>query len=62
MDIIEFMIPGGILLALVGLWFFFWTVRASQYEDMEGAANRILLEEDVPSIPVQTIEPPSENR
>jgi cbb3-type cytochrome oxidase maturation protein len=46
MDILEFMIPGGILLGLCGLWFFFWTIRSSQYDDMEGAAHRILMEDD----------------
>ncbi len=46
MDIIEFMIPGGILLALIGLWFFFWTVKSSQYDDLEGAAQRILLDDE----------------
>ncbi len=51
MDILEFMIPGGILLGLCGLWFFFWTVRSSQYDDLEGAAHRILMEEDAPSSP-----------
>lgn len=30
-------------LALAG---FFWAVRAGQYEDIEGAAQRILLDDD----------------
>lgn len=51
MDILEFMIPGGILLGLVGLFFFFWTIRSSQYEDMDGAAHRILLDDDDKPIP-----------
>ena len=46
MDIIEFMIPGGVLLALIGLWFFFWTVKSSQYDDLDGAAQRILFEDE----------------
>ncbi|MGV8953151.1 MAG: cbb3-type cytochrome oxidase assembly protein CcoS [Cypionkella sp.] len=32
-------------LALAG---FFWALRNGQYEDIEGAAQRILLEDDVP--------------
>lgn len=54
MDILAFLIPGGILLALVGLYFFFWTVGASQYDDLEGAAHRILLDDDTPCEPSST--------
>ncbi|WEK06663.1 MAG: cbb3-type cytochrome oxidase assembly protein CcoS [Candidatus Devosia phytovorans] len=32
-------------LALAG---FFWAVRAGQYDDIEGAAQRILLDDDKP--------------
>lgn len=32
-------------LALAG---FFWALRTGQYEDIEGAAQRILIEDDVP--------------
>lgn len=34
---------GGLALAA-----FFWSVRAGQYDDIEGAANRILLDDDMP--------------
>lgn len=27
---------------------FFWSVRAGQYDDIEGAAQRILLDDDMP--------------
>lgn len=32
-------------LALAG---FFWALRTGQYDDIEGAAQRILLDEDMP--------------
>ncbi|MBE0580465.1 cbb3-type cytochrome oxidase assembly protein CcoS [Devosia sp.] len=32
-------------LALAG---FFWALRTGQYEDIEGAAQRILLDDDMP--------------
>jgi cbb3-type cytochrome oxidase maturation protein len=32
-------------LALVG---FFWALRSGQYEDIEGSAQRILLDDDMP--------------
>jgi len=30
----------------LGLLVFMWSLRTGQYEDLEGAANRILFEED----------------
>tara|TARA_R100001591_G_scaffold57440_1_gene67037 strand:- start:98391 stop:98570 length:180 start_codon:yes stop_codon:yes gene_type:complete len=35
-----------LLLGLVGVVVFFWAVRSGQYDDMEGAANRVLMEDD----------------
>jgi cbb3-type cytochrome oxidase maturation protein len=58
MDILEFMIPGGIVLGLVGLFFFVWTIRSSQYDDMDGDAQRILFEED--DVPLKTPSAPQE--
>lgn len=46
MDVLAFMIPGGIILGLVGLYFFYWSIKSSQYEDLEGAAHRILMDDD----------------
>ena len=48
MTIILLLIPAALLLALLGLGAFFWTVKTGQYEDMDGAANRILLDDDGP--------------
>jgi len=46
MDILLFLIPVAFLLGMIGLLAFFWTLKHRQYEDMEGAANRILLDDD----------------
>jgi len=40
-----------IVLGLVGVIVFFWTVRSGQYEDLEGDANRILMDDDDPLLP-----------
>ncbi len=40
------LIPIALGMGLAGLAAFMWSMRAGQYEDMEGAANRILLDED----------------
>lgn len=46
MDILIYLVPITIILGLIGLVAFLWTVKTKQYEDLEGAANRILFDED----------------
>jgi cbb3-type cytochrome oxidase maturation protein len=40
------LIPVALGLGLLGLAAFFWAMRSSQYEDLDGAAHRVLLDED----------------
>lgn len=46
MDIVIFLAPAAILLGLIGLAAFLWSLRDGQYEDLEGAAQRILIDDD----------------
>ena len=46
MNALVFLIPLALGLGALGLAGFFWTLRSDQYEDMEGAARRILLDDD----------------
>jgi cbb3-type cytochrome oxidase maturation protein len=46
-----FLIPVSIALGLTGLAGFFWALRHDQYDDLDGAAARILLNPDVPATP-----------
>lgn len=48
MEVIYGLIPGMIILGLVMVGVFFWAARSGQYEDMDGPAHRILLDEDIP--------------
>ena len=48
MDVIYGLIPGMILLGLVGVAIFFWAAKSGQFDDLEGEANRILMDEDLP--------------
>lgn len=41
-----FLIPAALFLGLRGLVAFLWSLRNRQYEDLEGAAQRILIEDD----------------
>ncbi|MDO7711940.1 MAG: cbb3-type cytochrome oxidase assembly protein CcoS [Pseudomonadota bacterium] len=45
MDVIYGLLPGMLLLGIIGVAVFFWAVRSGQYDDMDGAANRILMDE-----------------
>jgi cbb3-type cytochrome oxidase maturation protein len=40
------LIPIALLLGLAGLGAFFWSVTSGQFEDMDGAAMRVLIDED----------------
>jgi len=46
MDILLYLIPVALLLGAVGLVAFLWSLKSGQFEDMEGAANRILYDDD----------------
>jgi cbb3-type cytochrome oxidase maturation protein len=35
----------------VALWAFLWAVRTGQFDDLEGPAHRILMDDDDPRIP-----------
>ena len=51
MEILYLLIPLAVGLMLVAIAFFLWTVRSGQYEDLEGPAHRILMDDDDPMIP-----------
>ncbi len=48
MNVLVFLIPVSLALGALGLVACIWTLRAKQYEDLEGAAARILLEDGEP--------------
>lgn len=52
-----FLIPVSIGLGLTGLGAFFWAMRHHQYDDLDGAAARILIAPDELTISPQTKEP-----
>lgn len=40
------LIPIALGMGALGLAVFFWAMRDGQFEDLDGAANRILIEEE----------------
>ena len=45
---LAFLIPIALGMGLLGLVAFFWSMKDGQYDDMDGAANRILIDDDEP--------------
>lgn len=48
MTMLIVLIPAALGLGLLGLGAFFWAMRSRQFEDLEGAAHRILYDDDEP--------------
>ena len=40
------LIPIALGMGLMGLAAFFWSMKDGQYDDMDGAANRILIDDE----------------
>lgn len=45
---LAFLIPIALGMGLLGLVAFLWSMRDGQYDDMDGAANRILIDDEEP--------------
>lgn len=43
---LAFLIPIALAMGAFGLAVFFWAMRSGQFEDLDGAAHRILIEDD----------------
>lgn len=48
MNVLAYLIPIALFLGGIGLAAFLWSLKSGQYEDMEGAANRILFDDEPP--------------
>lgn len=49
MDILFLLIPLGLVLVAVIAWFFLWSVKSGQFEDLEGPGHTILMDDDNPT-------------
>jgi cbb3-type cytochrome oxidase maturation protein len=49
MNVLIYLVPTALLLGLTGLVCFLWTLKTGQYDDLEGAALRILPDDDLGS-------------
>jgi cbb3-type cytochrome oxidase maturation protein len=48
MEIIYLLIPMALILVGVIVGAFFWSVRSGQFDDLEGPAHQILMDDDSP--------------
>ena len=46
MSMLIYLIPVALFLGGISLIAFLWALRSGQYEDLDGAAERILLDDD----------------
>lgn len=46
MSALLILIPVALFLGLVGLGAFLWALRSGQFDDLDGAAHRILFDDD----------------
>ncbi|MBL4775331.1 MAG: cbb3-type cytochrome oxidase assembly protein CcoS [Mariprofundus sp.] len=46
MDIILMLIPAALMFSVVALLVFRWAVKSDQYDDMQGEAYRILMDDE----------------
>jgi cbb3-type cytochrome oxidase maturation protein len=47
MTILLFLVPLALLLGLIALIAFMWSLRSGQFDDLDGAAHRVLMDDDV---------------
>ena len=51
MTSVAILIPIALLMGLAGLGGFFWALKRGQFDDLDGAANRILMDDDMDGQP-----------
>lgn len=47
MEVIYGLIPGMIAMGLVAVVVFFWAAKSGQFDDLQGEAHRILMDDDL---------------
>ena len=62
MSALVYLIPVALLLGLIGLVGFLWALKSGQFEDLDGAAHRILLDDEEKPLPPEPHGTPKEER
>ena len=53
MEVLYLFVPLSMLVVAGLVWAAFWAIRNNQFEDLEGPAHRILMDDDDPKIPTK---------
>ena len=61
MEILYLLVPLAVILAGVIVWAFLWSIRSGQFDDLEGPAHRILMDEEKSAHPAPD-KPPTRNK
>jgi cbb3-type cytochrome oxidase maturation protein len=51
MNVLIYLIPVALFLGGLGLAAFLWSLKSGQYDDLDGAANRILIDDEEEKAP-----------
>jgi len=51
MEILYLLIPIAAVVMIIALFGLIWAIRSGQFDDMEGPAHRILMDDDDPLVP-----------
>lgn len=46
MEVLFMLIPLAVVLAGLIVWALLWAIRSGQYDDLEGPAHRLLMDDD----------------
>jgi cbb3-type cytochrome oxidase maturation protein len=62
MSVLVYLIPIALFLGLLGLGAFLWSLKSGQYEDLDGASERILFDDDDEDDARKLKDPPAQRR
>lgn len=48
MEVLVYLVPLALILGLLGLVAFLWSLKSGQYDDLDGAAWRAIADDELP--------------
>jgi len=62
MEVLVYLVPLALGLGLLGLFAFLWSLNSGQFDDLDGAALRAIMDDDLqtPASPTQEAQPPDQ--
>ena len=62
MDVIYGLIPSMIIIGIILVIILFWAIKSGQFDDLEGDAHRILMDEDLTPLKRTSQDPSTEEK